>query len=118
LDEKLLNPFALLGPARDSPPQVLVTPLEAIRNRHCHLLDIVVDSGSTLLRCAKVLKRAGSASVSAAAVFGHIESVKTIEEDGCIKNVWIYDTTNWRENGLLIPDAQYDVGDMFTFGNI
>ena len=117
LGEKLVNPFALLGPARESPPQLLVSPLEAIRNRHCHLLDIVVDSGGTLRHCAQVLQRAGSASVSAVAVFGHPESVKLIEEDSCISNAWIYDISNWRENGLIIPDAKYDVGDMFTFAS-
>lgn len=110
------NPILLLQANRNEARLIEPVPKAVIVGRHVILFDVVADTGDTLRSCALHLRERGAAELSALVLFGCVDTRRIILSHNCCRDVFIADENNSRSNGLVLPDATFDVGDALVSG--
>jgi len=116
LEEARPNPILLIQGKRNEARLIEPVPKRVIAGRHIVLLDVVADTGDTLRSCALYLRERGAAELSALVLFGCVDTRRMILSQNLWKDVFIADTNNSRSNGMVLPDAGFDVGDALVAG--
>lgn len=105
---QLLNlPLAIIDKRRPAPNKVEVCNiLGEVQDKHCVLIDDMIDTGGTMIAAAGLLKERGAKSVSILATHAlfngnAIDGFKTAVEKGIINNIFVTDTI---ERELDIPN--------------
>jgi uracil phosphoribosyltransferase len=110
------NPILLIQRNRNKARLIEPVPKTVIVGRHVILLDVVADTGDTLRSCALHLRERGAAELSALVLFGCVDTRRIVLSQNLYKDVFIADKNNSRSNGLVLPDATFDVGDALVAG--
>ena len=116
LEEARPNPILFIQGSRNKARLIEPVPKTVIVGRNVILLDVVVDTGDTLRSCALHLRGRGAAALSALVLFGCVDTRRMILSQNLYKDVFIADRNNSRTNGLVLPDATFDVGDALVAG--
>jgi len=116
LEEPRPNPILLIQGKRNEAKLIEPVPRKIITDRHIVLLDVVADTGDTLRSCAELLRGRGAVELSALVLFGCVDTRRMILSQNVWKDVFIADSDNSRTNGMVLPDAAFDVGDALVAG--
>jgi phosphoribosylpyrophosphate synthetase len=116
LEEARPNPILLIQGNRNKSRLIEPVPKKVIVGRHIILLDVVADTGDTLRSCALHVRGRGAAELSAVVLFGCVDTQSMILSQNLWKDVFIADRNNSRTNGMVLPDAAFDVGDALIAG--
>lgn len=91
---------------RDGDARVVAVKEGEAAGRHCVIVDDLARTGGTLIECARALKAAGAAAVSAFvvhAVFPDESWRQFCDEEGLFEHVWVTDTVGPVAEELLPP---------------
>ncbi|HHJ52912.1 MAG TPA: phosphoribosyltransferase [Caldithrix abyssi] len=104
--------LAFLSPARQREINFVCNPPEMLAGNDVLILDVVTDTGQSFIDAARFLKKNGAQTVAVGALFGSPSSIKILALDDNIDDILILDDDNTNVNGFLLPDVNYDVGDL------
>ncbi len=104
--------LAFLSPARDREIDFVCNGPQMLKGNNALVLDVVTDTGQSFIEAARFLKERGANSVTVGALFGSLSSLKVLAANEHIDHILILDDENTNVNGFLLPDVNYDVGDL------